>query len=273
MEGMLKLMNKTLLKATLKANWTIGLFIILILLIYMIFSIMMFDPANTDTIEGMLKIMPEGMIKAFGFQNLGTDLTGYLANYHYGFIFLIFPMLYSAIVANRLIAKHVDNGSMSYLLTTPNTRVQIATTQAIYLLSSIAVIFIVVIGIAITMSELMFSGLLNINKFIALNLVTFLTTVVVSGIGFFFSCLFNETRNSLAFGAGIPLVFIIIRMLTAISEKIAWLKNFSIYSFINIEEIFSNNAYVINSSIILSVLGVGFYVTAIILFNRRSLSI
>lgn len=273
MERMLNLMNKTLFKATLKANWTIGLFIILMLLIYMIFSITMFDPANTDKIEGMLKMMPEGMIKAFGFHNLGTDLTGYLANYHYGFIFLIFPMLYSAIVANRLIAKHVDNGSMAYLLTTPNTRVKIAITQAIYLVSSIAVIFVVVIGIAIAMSELMFSGQLKINQFIVLNVVTFLTTVVASGISFLFSCLFNETRNSLAFGTGIPLVFIIIRMLTAISEKIAWLKYFSIYSFINIEKIFGSNAYVINSSLILLAMGLGLYVTAIIIFNRRNLSI
>ena len=269
----MNLMNKTLFKATLKANWVIGLFIILMLLIYMIVSITMFDPDNAETIEGMLKMMPEGMIKAFGFNNLGTDLTGYLANYHYGFIFLLFPMLYSAIVANRLIAKHVDNNSMSYLLTTPNTRIKIATTQAIYLVSSIAVIFIVVIGISIALSESMFSGLLNINKFLALNLVTYLTTIVVSGIGFFFSCFFNETRNSLAFGAGVPLIFIVIRMLTAISEKMAWLKYFSIYSFINIEEILRSNAYVIRSSSILLVIGVALYTTAIIIFNRRSLSI
>lgn len=266
-------MNKTLFKATLKSNWTIGLFITLILLMYMTISISMFDPNNVETIEGMLKMMPEGMIKAFGFDNLGTDLTGYLSNYLYGFIFLIFPTIYCSIVANKLIAKHVDSGSMSYLLTTPNTRVNIATTQAVYLISSITVIFIINVGVAIVMSGSMFSGHLDIGKFLALNLVTYLATVAVGGIGFLSSCIFNETRYSVAFGAGVPVVFVVVKMLTGISETLSWLKYFSIYSFINIDEILSNNTYVIVSSLILLGICVALYYAAITIFNRKSLAI
>ncbi len=266
-------MNKTLYKANARANWGILLFISLMMLMYMSVAITMFNPENADTIEGMLKMLPEGMIKAFGFQNLGTDLTGYLANYLYGFIFITFPVIYTAIVSNKLIAKHVDSGSMAYLLTTPNTRIKIASTQAFYLISNIAVIFIFNVIIGIILCEAMFKGLLNINKFLALNWITFLVIIVVSGIGFFFSCFFNDTKNSLAFGGGIPILFLVIKMLTGISDSLDWIRYLTIYSFINIDKILTNNTYVISSSLILIGISVILYYASIIIFNRKSLSI
>ncbi|GMQ60552.1 ABC transporter permease [Vallitalea sediminicola] len=266
-------MNKTLFKATLKANWGIGLFFTLFILMYVTISIVMFDPDSAETIDSMLALMPEGMLKAFGFDNLGTDLTGYLAHYLYGFIFLVFPMIYTIIIGNKLIAKHVDNGSMAYILTTPNTRIKIAVTQAIYLIGSIAVIFIINVGIGIAISESMFGGHLDIGKFISLNLVTYLSTIVVSSIVYFFSCLFNESKNAIAFGGGISALFIICRMLMGISEDISWLKYFTIYSFVDIEEILSNSTYVTISSLILLGISGIFYCAAIIIFDRRSLSI
>ncbi|MCG8484270.1 MAG: ABC transporter permease subunit, partial [Clostridia bacterium] len=123
-------MNYTLFKATAKANWVILLMITLVILMYVSISITMFDPDNIEKMNAMLDMVPEGMLKAMGFENLGTDLTEYLSNYLYGFIFIMFPMIYCIIVSNKLIAKHVDSGSMAYLLTTPNSRVKIAVTQA-----------------------------------------------------------------------------------------------------------------------------------------------
>lgn len=266
-------MNKTLYKANVRANWGILLFITLMLLMYVSVSITMFDPDSSEAMEGMLKLMPEGMIKALGFDNLGTDLTRYLSNYLYGFIFITFPVIYTVIVSNKLIAKHVDSGSMAYLLTTPNSRVRIASTQAVFLISSIVAIFVFNVSIGIIFCESLFKGLLDINRFIALNWITFLVILAVSGIGFFFSCFFNDTRNSLAFGGGIPILFLVIKMLTGISENLAWLKYLTMYSFINIDEILTNNTYVLVSSIILIGISTVLYYAAIAIFNRKSLAI
>ena len=266
-------MNKTLYKANVKANWGIWLFISLMMLMYLSISITMFNPESAEAIEGMLKFMPEGVIKAFGFSNLGTDLTGYLSNYLYGFIFITFPVIYTVLVSNKLIAKHVDSGSMAYLLTTPNTRSRIASTQAIYLISSIAAIFIFNVTIGIILSESMFKGLLDINKFIALNWITLLAIVAVGGVGFFFSCLFSDTKNSLAFGGGIPILFLVIKMVTGISDSLAWLKYLTVYTFVNIDEILTSNTYVIVSSLILLGISAVLYYASITIFNRKSLSI
>ena len=57
-------MNWTLFKATLRANWTIALFFALFIMIYVVSSIGMFDPASADALQAMLTLLPEGMVKA-----------------------------------------------------------------------------------------------------------------------------------------------------------------------------------------------------------------
>ena len=65
--------------------------------------------------------MPE-IMSAFGMANTGSTLTEFLSNYLYGFLLLVFPMILEIILANKLVVKYVDIGSMAYLLSTPNSR-------------------------------------------------------------------------------------------------------------------------------------------------------
>ncbi len=269
----MKQMSSPLFKATLKSNWPIALGITLFIMIYISTSISMFNPENAEFIESMLTVMPNGLMKAFGFTNLGTDLTQYLGNYLYGFIFLVFPFIYTSTVANRLIAKHVDRGSMAYLLSTPNTRVKVVTTQAIYLILSTSIIFIALTGIAVAMSAGIWPGLLNIGLFIVLNLVTLATTLVVSGVSFLFSCIFSENRLSLAFGVGVPLLFVVFRMVYSLSEKIDWLKYLTIYTVVDIEKLLDGGPYALYASLILVGITAILYGAAIFIFNKKSLVI
>jgi len=266
-------MNKVLYKANVKSNFFIFIFITGMMLLYTTISVGMFDPDNAETINAMLNMMPEGMMKAFGFDGIGTELTSYISNYLYGFIFLVFPVIYTVIVSNKLIAKHVDTGSMAYLLTTPNSRKSIALTQAVFLASTSLAIILINTAVAIIMSSLMFSGMLDIGKFLMLNVVTYLCLFVIAGLGFFFSCLFNDTKNSLSFGTAIPVIFIVVKMVSAISENLDFLKFLSIYSLIDIDKILSDYGYSFSISGILMVVGLGLFYTSIQLFDRRSLSL
>lgn len=266
-------MNKTLFKTNFKLNRGILAFITAALLIYVTTSVSMFDPESAKTMESMLELLPEGMAKAFGFENFGTDLTQYLGNYLYGFIFIIFPMIYTVIVSNKLIAKHVDSGSMAYLLSTPNSRIRVAVTQAVFLLSGLAIIYIIELGVLIGMSEAMFPGKLDIGSLSALTLVTYLSLAVTAGIGFFFSCLFNDTKNSIALGGGIPGILFVLKMVSGISEELDFLRYFTVFSFIDVERILNNNSYALTASLILAGMCILIYTVSIIMFNRRSLPI
>lgn len=266
-------MNKTLFVTNIKSNWGVFAFVAGMLLIYVITSITMFDPDSTESMLAMLEMLPEGMMKAFGFDGLGTDLTSYLSGYLYGFILLAFPLIYTIILSNKLVAKHVDSGSMAYLLTTPNSRVKIILTQALYLISSTFVLILVELIVLISMAEAMFPGHLEIGKFLSLNLLTYLVLVVVGGISFLFSCIFNDTKNSIAFGAGVPIIFFVLKMISEISEKVEFLKYFTIYSLVSPDKIMNDGIYTTVVCLILVGVATILYGSAIYIFNKRSLAI
>lgn len=266
-------MSQVLFKVNIKSNWPIFLFVTCMLLLYTTVSIVMFDPINAETMQAMLGVMPEGMVKAFGFDGLGTELTGYLGNYLYGFIFLVFPMIYTVLISNKLIAKHVDSGSMTYLLTTPYSRIVIARTQAIFLATSTFLILLINVLVGVVMSELAFKGMLEIGPYLSLNVITFLCILLISSIGFFFSCLFNDTKNSLAFGTAIPVIFVVLKMVSGISEKLSLLKYFTVYSLVDVDKILAGGKYPIIVSFILSIVALVIYTVSIKMFDKRSLSI
>lgn len=273
MGGMVILMNKTLFIKNIKSNWGVFVFVSGMLLIYVMTSVTMFDPESADAMRAMFEVLPKGMMKAFGFDGLGTNLTSYLGGYLYGFIFLVFPLIYTVILSNKLVAKHVDTGSMAYLLSTPNSRVKIVFTQACYLIISTFVLMTFEMIALISMAEVMFPKSLDISKFLALNLVTFLVVVVVGGIGFLFSCIFNDTKNSIAFGAGIPIIFIVLKMVSEISEKVEFLKYVTIYSLVDPDKIMNDKTYTTLVCFILAAVAAIIYGSAIYIFNKKSLVI
>lgn len=187
-------MNKVLYKADLKNNWPILAFITGMLLMYTTIAVGMFDPTSAEALESMMKMLPEGMIKAFGFEGIGTELTGYLSSYLFGFIYLMFPVIYIVAVSNNLVAKHVDSGSMAYLLTTPHTRVKLILTQGIFLISTLCLMMLINLLTALIMSVAMFPGQLELFNYGMLNLITFGCLYVISSLSFLFSCLFNDTK-------------------------------------------------------------------------------
>jgi ABC-2 type transport system permease protein len=266
-------MNKALFLFNLKSNWGILLFVALVLMIYIGTSVTMYDPENVDVMEQMFKLLPEGMLKAFGFDNLGTDLTGYLGHYLYGFIAIVFPLIYLVVAANKLVAKHVDSGSMAYLLTTPATRINVAVTQAVFLVFGLVLIFVVDIGILIALSASMYPGLLDVGRFLVLNFVTVMSLAAVGGISFFFSCFFNEARFSLAIGGGIPIAFFVLKMVSEIDAKLENLKYLSLFSVVKIDKILEDPTYGVGIGLILFGVALALYASATIVFNKKSLTI
>ena len=124
-------MIKALQKYNIKTNKILWLIIFAVLVFYISIIISMFDPKSVKALNEMLEILPESLIKALGFDVMSTELTTFIANYIYGFLILVFPVIFTIIINNRLIAKHVDNGSMSYLLTTRIPAVNLLSISAI----------------------------------------------------------------------------------------------------------------------------------------------
>ena len=223
----------TLFNNTFKKNWVLLLIFFGVLTMYMTTMLSMFNPEDMEGLILMIEAFPEDLRAAFGFDALVTDLTGYLASWLYGMLMIGFPMVYSIILGNRLVAKMVDNGSFAYLLSTPNPRYKIIITQGVYALTSIFVLFAVLFVVGVLSAEAMFPGHLDINAFFRLNVTTMLVNMTVMMIAFFFSCLFNETKLSLGFGAGIPVMFLLMKMLGDSAQELSIFADISVFGFYN----------------------------------------
>lgn len=262
-----------LFKQTLKSNYRFFIIFLMILTMYYSVIITMYDPVNVESMQLLLQSLPKEVVNAMNFNLIGTTFTGFLASYLYGFLIIIFPMIYIIILSNRMIAKHIDSGSMAYLLATPNSRKKVVMTQMIYLVTSIILLMVSLSLLAYIISEIAFPGLIDINLFILLNLGALLLHLAIGSIAFLCSCIFNDSKDSLAFGAGIPILFFLIQMLGNVGEKLAFLKNFTLFSLYNPERILEGSASLPITFSALFLIAVILYALGIIIFNKKDLPI
>ncbi len=259
-----------LFRVTVKSNYVIWLVFAAILAMY--FSIIsgMYDPEAIDAMEAMWDALPPLLVETMSFSVVAPSLLGFLAGYYYGFLILFFPMIYMVIMADRMIAKHVDNGSMAFLLATPNSRVKIALTQAAFLLGSMTLLIAFVAGIGILSSQAMFPGELELGGFILLNVGAALLYFALSGIGFFASCLFNQSKHSLALGGGLPVLFFVINLLANSGEQLSGLRYLTLLSLFDTAAIVNGGDY-LSAFIALTFLGLALYAAGIYVFSRKDL--
>ena len=97
-----------------------------------------------------------------------------------------------------------------------------------------------------------------------------LVNMVVMMIAFFFSCLFNETKLSLGFGSGIPIMFLLMNMLGGSAPDLKILADISIFGFYDPnklvagEAVWGVNLYYIGVIVVL-------FAAATLIFNRKRL--
>mgnify|MGYP001162045121 CR=1 FL=1 len=264
------MISKPLLKATTKQNYIVFFIILAVLMMYLPIIISMYDPTTQENLNEMLAMLPQELVSAMGFTGAGNTLLSFIATYFYGFLILLLPMIYSVIVCNRSLASLVDKGSMAYLLSTPNTRSKIARTQAVFIFASITLLLSFVTAIGIVLCEIQFPDALDIPGFILLNFGALLLYYALTGIGFFASALFNDTKHSLMVGAGLPVGFLVIKMISEVGESTEVFKYVTLYSLFNPQKIVAGETY-IASFVVLGIIAIVTYVVGMIVFQKRDL--
>ena len=199
-----------------------------------------------------------------------STLIAFVANQYFGNFALIFAMIYSIIIGNKLIADQVDKGSMAYHLSTPITRTQYTFTSAIYFGSSLLVMFGLVFVVGYGVVELVQPGELPVKEFFILTVGSLLLHLAVSGITFFASCLFNRSSNSLALGAGLTVFFYAANLLSGMSDSLEFLKSATIITLFDTNAIIQNESYG-GQFVLLAMLTFVLYFIGIIVFKRKDL--
>ncbi|MDR1410098.1 MAG: ABC transporter permease [Oscillospiraceae bacterium] len=151
--------SKTIFKQTLRSNWKLWAIFTAIMAVLSALVIVVYDPKMIQSMMDMVKDMP-GMADMMGDRMDGmTSLLGMLGQSFYGMQGIILSLIFVIMTANTLVASQVDRGSMAYLLSTPIKRTKVVRTQALYLISSVFCMFMVITVVGLSTIQIAHHGL------------------------------------------------------------------------------------------------------------------
>ena len=206
-----------LYKREMKGSIKVLLIFAAVITLYVTVIIRMYDPEMMKTLDDFVKVMPE-LMAAVGIHAGATSLIGFMISYLYGFILIVFPMVFCILRGNGLIAKYVDRGSVVSLVAAPVKRQKIACTQASVLISGVIQLLGYETVLEIVVAQGSFPNELEIAELLKLNSGLFCLLLFIAGICFLASCLFSDTRYSIGLGAGIPALMYVLQMLANAGE-------------------------------------------------------
>ena len=230
--------NKALFKLEWKSNYKILVIFCLILTMYTTIMLAMYDPKLGTALETFAKSMPEIMAM--------VGMSG---------------------------VRKVDNGVMSYLLCSGVERRSVWFTQMLVIITNLFVLIAFCTGLGLGCSALMFPGDLDIGAYLVLNLGVFILQLTLTGICYMCSCIFNEYRLASLFGAGIPIVFIMIQMLSNMQGSMEGLKFATLLTLFDPQKLINGNneGYLMLGGLL--VVMIVCYGVGGIIFDRKSMSL
>lgn len=266
------MLNMALYGREMKGSLKLLCIFSLIITIYVSMIISMYDPEKMSVFDGFVEAMPE-LMAAVGMKAGATSLPAFMVSYLYGFILLIFPMVFSILRGNGLIAKYVDNGAMVSLMAAPVKRVTIAFTQMAVFVSGICLLMLYTTLLEWFCAEKGFPGELDAGTLLALNGGLLCLQLFIGGICFLSSCLFSGTKYSLGFGAGIPVLMYLPQMLSGMGGDVGKAKYFTFFTLFSPDGLIAGEGGAAMGATSLFAGAALLYLLGIAIFDRKDLHI
>ncbi len=232
------MINMALYKRELKGSVKLLLILGAIITMYVSIIISMYDPEMMKMLDSFAEAMPE-LMAAVGMRANAANLLGFMVSYLYGFILLLFPMLFCILRGNSLVARYVEKGSMVSLVAAPIKRRAIVLTQMTVLISGILLLILYSTVLELICAGSGFPGELDTIELLVLNGGLLCLQLFIGGICFVSSCIFSDTKYSVAFGAGIPIFMYVLQMLANVggnAEKAKYFTFFTLFDYRKLRE-------------------------------------
>ena len=240
-----------LFKQSLKANWLLWLLLsvgsaaIFVIINLVIGSKKIFTNIDMNSVtvyvqdEGLNWLVLLGFLEQMGFslnriQTLSQiDLNAIMNDLIYKIAGVLLPMVYVMIVANKLIAAQVSDGSMAYILSTPTNRKKVLRTQYLFLIASLVAMYLIITTGAL-ISEGVANAILRSNygeeavaplgyrliRTVLYCFGSFMAIFGLSGICFGASAFCNKSNKSIAVGGGVSILCFICCILGLFGNKV-----------------------------------------------------
>ena len=216
--------------------WTsilIGIFLV----VFLIYPFIITDD-TVKNLDEMMKVFPKELLKSFNMDITSINTAyGWLKSEGFMFI-LIIVGIYSSNLGFNILLKEEYDKTIEYLSFIPITREKILSNKIVI---SVVYVFLMVLVLGIfNYIALIISGDFNQKEYLLLSISPLLIAFPLFAINLYISSLMHRTKKSIGISLGLVFIFYIISVLSELSDKVSFLKYFSIYTLADTRGIISN---------------------------------
>lgn len=262
-----------MLKREFKVNFKSFIIYLLILMIMFLVVYMIYPYIVTDetmkSMDELMKIFPEEVLKTFNMDMVSiTTAYGWFKSEGFTFILLIIG-IYASMLGGNIVLKEENDKTIEYLSSLPIKRKTILSNKILVSITYI-ILMLLIFGIFNYIAFLI-SGEFNQKEFILLSITPLFIALPLFSINLFISMFLHKTRKTIGISLGLVFIFYIINILSELSDKVEFLKYFSIYTLADTRNIITNvklNPICITISILITCI---FVITSYIRYTKKEL--
>lgn len=243
-----------------------------VVILYTCVIIGMYDPELGESLALMRDAMPE-LFAAFGMADQGTTLLEFVVNYLYGFLLVVLPLVLVAVLASRLVVRHIERGSISYLLAQPIGRTRLMLSQAGVLAFCLVLLMVVLTAFELVAARAMFPGELAVSDLVAVNAAMFCLWLFLSGACWAGACALPNVTAARWAGVALCSLFVLVQMLSGVGDELSWLADVTPLALFDPLGVASGETGALAGAAALGISGAALFALGTAVFARRDLSV
>lgn len=227
-----KKMSRTIFKNMFRRNWKLTVIFLALLCMYLSVIISLIEPDDMEKVQGLFTAL-EGFMGVFSIEiEAMTSPLNYTASTFFSVLVMAFTMVFYVIQARALIARQVEDTSIVCTLSAPVKRSTLVLTGGVYLIFSMTVIFLGILGCGSGMLSLY--GEFDMAAYANLVGVTFCLCTAVAMLSYFLSAAFCGSTLGSRLSVGIPIAFLFIQMMSgAGGEQTEWMSKITPFGYLD----------------------------------------
>ena len=246
----------------------LSILFIMFLTVYLIYPYIITDD-TMKSMDELMKVFPEEVLRTFN-MDMSSIATAYGWLKTEGFVYILLIIgIYSSFLGSNIVLKEENNKTIEYLSFLPIKRSNIMTKKIIVGITYI-ILMILLLGIFNYIS-LLLSGDFNQKEFILLSITPLFVSLPLFSINLFISTFMHKTKKNIGISLGLVFIFYILNVLSELSDKVSFLKYFSVYTLADVRNVLNNNIININNIIISLLITIIFIFLSYIRYNKKEL--
>ena len=231
-----------MIKRELKINFKSYILYTNILIIMFFIAYLVYPFITTDdtlkTLDEMMKVFPKDLLKAFNMDITSINTAyGWLKSEGFMFILLIIG-IYSSNLGYNIVSKEEYDKTIEYLSFLPIKRSKILSNKIlvsiIYILS-----MILIVGI-FNYIALKLNGNFNASEYLLLSITPLFIAMPLFTINLLLATINKKPKKNFGLSLGLVFLFYILNVISELSDKVNFIKYFSIYTLADTRNIITN---------------------------------